>query len=58
MKLDVWQRAMDMFDMAYRLTASVSDFKLESKRGTNEWQDSLPRSPQSTNPIIHSSTNL
>ena len=31
MKLDVWQRGMDLFDMAYRLAAAVADFKLGSQ---------------------------
>jgi four helix bundle protein len=31
MKLDVWQRGMDLFDMAYRLAAAVADFKLRSQ---------------------------
>jgi four helix bundle protein len=31
MKLDAWQRGMDLFSMAYRLTASVSDLKLRSQ---------------------------
>ncbi len=28
MKLEVWQRGMDFFEMAYRLAAAVADFKL------------------------------
>ena len=31
MKLDVWQRGMDLFDLAYRLSARVPDFKLKSQ---------------------------
>jgi len=31
MKLDVWQRGMDLFEMAYGLAAAVSDFKLKSQ---------------------------
>jgi hypothetical protein len=31
MKLDVWQRGMDLFEMAYRLAADVADFKLRSQ---------------------------
>src|SRR5947208_476236 len=31
MKLEVWQRGMDLFEMAYRLTATVPDFKLRSQ---------------------------
>ena len=31
MKLEVWQRGMDLFEMAFRLAASVSDFKLKSQ---------------------------
>jgi four helix bundle protein len=31
MKLDAWQRGMDLFSMAFRLTASVSDLKLRSQ---------------------------
>src|SRR6185312_16649533 len=31
MKLEVWQRGMDLFAMAFRLSAGVSDFKLKSQ---------------------------
>src|SRR6185312_13538115 len=31
MKLDAWQRGMDLFTMAFRLTARVSDLKLRSQ---------------------------
>ncbi len=31
MKLEVWQRAMDLFEMAFRLAKPVSDFKLKSQ---------------------------
>src|SRR5437879_9896054 len=31
MKLEVWQRAMDLFELAFRLAAPVSDFKLKSQ---------------------------
>jgi four helix bundle protein len=31
MKLEVWQRRMDMSEMAFRLAATVSDFKLRSQ---------------------------
>lgn len=31
MKLDVWQRGMDLFELAFQLSASVSDFKLKSQ---------------------------
>jgi four helix bundle protein len=31
MKLEVWQRGMDLFEMAYRLVAVVADFKLKSQ---------------------------
>ena len=31
MKLETWQRAMDLFEMAFRLASSVSDFKLKSQ---------------------------
>src|SRR6266436_1959818 len=31
MKLEVWQRGMDLFAMAFRLAAQVSDFKLKSQ---------------------------
>ena len=31
MKLDVWQRGMDLFEMAFRLVSNVSDFKLKSQ---------------------------
>jgi four helix bundle protein len=30
MKLETWQRGMDLFAMAFRLSADVSDFKLKS----------------------------
>jgi four helix bundle protein len=31
MKLDAWQRGMDLFVMAFRLSANVSDLKLKSQ---------------------------
>jgi four helix bundle protein len=31
MKLEVWQRAMDLFETAFRLAGRVSDFKLKSQ---------------------------
>lgn len=31
MKLEVWQRGMDLFELAFRLAAPVSDFKLKSQ---------------------------
>jgi four helix bundle protein len=31
MKLETWQRTMDLFEMAFRLASSVSDFKLKSQ---------------------------
>ena len=31
MKLDAWQRGMDLFVMAFRLSAEISDFKLKSQ---------------------------
>lgn len=31
MKLEVWQRAMDLFVVAFRLSNAVSDFKLKSQ---------------------------
>src|SRR5437870_12522550 len=31
MKLEVWQRAMDLFALAFRLSANVSDLKLKSQ---------------------------
>ena len=31
MKLEVWQRGMDLFDLAFRLASPVSDFKLKSQ---------------------------
>src|ERR1017187_10713662 len=31
MKLDVWQRGLDLFDLACRLAAPISDFKLKSQ---------------------------
>ena len=49
MKLEVWHRALDLFELAYRLAESVADFKLisslESKRATGDWQDRLPQRP-------------
>ena len=31
MKLEAWQRGMDLFAMAFRLSTAVSDFKLKSQ---------------------------
>lgn len=31
MKLEVWQRGMDLFEMAYRVAREVGDFKLRSQ---------------------------
>ena len=31
MKLAMWQRAMDLFELAFRLAAPISDFKLKSQ---------------------------
>jgi four helix bundle protein len=31
MKLEAWQRGMDLFVMAFRLSANVSDLKLKSQ---------------------------
>ncbi|HEY2084105.1 MAG TPA: four helix bundle protein [Verrucomicrobiae bacterium] len=31
MKLEAWQRGIDLFIMAYRLSESISDFKLKSQ---------------------------
>jgi four helix bundle protein len=31
MKLDVWQRGLDLFELAFRLAAPISDFKLKSQ---------------------------
>ena len=31
MKLEVWQRGMDLFEMAFRLAGTVKDFKLKSQ---------------------------
>jgi len=31
MKLDVWQRGMDLFALAFRLARTVADFKLKSQ---------------------------
>ena len=31
MKLEVWQRGMDLFEMTYRLAAAAADFKLRSQ---------------------------
>jgi four helix bundle protein len=33
MKLEAWQRGMDLFVLAFRLAANVSDFKLKSQFG-------------------------
>lgn len=31
MKLEVWQRGLDLFEMAFRLSAQISDLKLKSQ---------------------------
>src|SRR5512136_1670430 len=31
MRLDVWQRGMDLFALAFRLAGTVADFKLKSQ---------------------------
>jgi len=31
MKLDAWQRGMDLFALAFRLSAAMADFKLRSQ---------------------------
>ena len=31
MKLEVWQRGLDLFDLAFRLAGPVSDFRLKSQ---------------------------
>ena len=31
MKLEVWQRGMDLFDLSFRLSTRISDFKLKSQ---------------------------
>ena len=31
MKLDVWQRGLDLFELAFRLATPISDFKLKSQ---------------------------
>jgi four helix bundle protein len=31
MKLEVWQRALDLFELAFRLSAAISDLKLRSQ---------------------------
>ncbi len=31
MKLDVWQRGMDLFDLSFRMSGRVADFKLKSQ---------------------------
>ena len=31
MKLEVWQRGMDLFELAFRLAGQVADFKLKSQ---------------------------
>ena len=42
MKLEVWQRGMDLFDLNKLLALITS---IEAKRGTGDWQDSLPTDP-------------
>ena len=42
MKLDAWQRGMDLFDLN-KLLALISS--IEAKHGTGDWQDSLPTHP-------------
>ena len=41
MKLEVWQRGLDLFALAFRLAAPISDFKL--KRENHSWQATLPQ---------------
>lgn len=48
LKLDVWQRALDLFAMAYRLAAAVGGFKLSSQfpvpiRRKMNWRLTLTR---------------
>jgi len=31
LKIEVWQRGMDLFDLAFRLAGSIADFKLKSQ---------------------------
>ena len=40
MKLEAWQRGMDLFVMAFRLSAQISDFKLKS-----QFRDAAPSIP-------------
>src|SRR5437773_11544714 len=40
MKLDVWQRGMDLFELTFRLASQVSDFKLRS-----QFSDSVQSAP-------------
>ena len=40
MKLEAWQRGMDLFALAFRLSAAVSDFKLKSQ--FNDAAQSVP----------------
>ena len=42
MKLEVWQRGMDLFE-PNKLLALITS--IEAKRGTGGWQDSLPTDP-------------
>jgi hypothetical protein len=56
MKLEVWHRGMDLFDTRHyevenKLLALIGSLK--SKREDHTWQDKLPQSQQSTNPLIH-----
>ena len=56
MKLEVWQRGMDLFELAFRLAGHVSDFKLKSQF-TNAAQSVSANVAEGygrrTNPLIH-----
>ena len=42
MKLEVWQRGIDLFDLNKLLALNTA---IEAKRDTGGWQDSLPTDP-------------
>jgi hypothetical protein len=45
MKLEAWQRGMDLFVMAARLSTALSDLKLKSQFGDAEAQQSIHPKP-------------
>ncbi len=50
MKLDIWQRGLDLYEVENKLLALISS--LESKRANHDWNDTLPISNIPT-PSIH-----